>query len=76
MIPYTSETIPAVEASAPATSKWPGWRAVSGRNNGVARATSTPIGTLTNSTQRHDTHSVMTPPSTRPSDPPPITTAV
>ena len=35
-----------------------------------------PIGTLMNRTQRQDTHSVITPPSTRPSEPPPMATAV
>ena len=35
-----------------------------------------PIGTLMNSTQRQDSHSVITPPSTSPSDAPAVTTAV
>ncbi len=76
MNPYTSEVMPAVEVNAPVTSNRPGWRCDSGRNSGAASATAMPIGTLMNSTQRQETHSVITPPSTRPSEPPPMTTAV
>ena len=76
MKPYTSKVMPAVEVSAPTRSNRPGWRGDSGRNSGAVRATAMPIGTLTNSTQRQDTHSVITPPSTRPRDPPPMATAV
>ena len=76
MKPYTSRVIPAVEVSAPTRSNRPGWRSDSGRNSGAVRATTMPMGTLMNSTQRHDTHSVITPPSTRPSEPPPMATAV
>jgi hypothetical protein len=35
-----------------------------------------PIGTLTNSTQRQDAHCVITPPSTSPSEAPPVITPV
>ena len=35
-----------------------------------------PIGTLMNSTHRHDTHDVSAPPRTNPSEPPPADTAV
>ena len=76
MNPYTSEVMPAVEVSAPTRSNRPGWRCDSGRNSGAVSATTIPMGTLMNSTQRQDTHSVITPPSTRPSDPPPMATAV
>ncbi len=76
MKPYTRAAMPAVEVSAPARSNRPGWRCDSGRNTGAAMSTAMPIGTLTNSTQRQDTHWVMTPPSTRPREPPPMATAV
>ncbi len=44
--------MPTVEVSAPATSKWPGWRSDSLIQRGVARAMSSPMGTLTKSTHR------------------------
>ncbi len=72
----TSEAMPAVEVTAPARSNLPGWRSDSVRKSGAASMTAAPIGTLMNSTHRQDTHSVITPPSTRPSDAPPIETAV
>jgi hypothetical protein len=73
---YTSAAMPAVEVSAPAMSNRPGWRRDSPRNRGAASSTAAPIGTLMKSTQRQDAHSVMIPPSTRPSDAPPMATAV
>src|ERR1022692_4331069 len=48
-----------MEVSAPVTSKWPGWRAVSAMNRGATSTTRIPTGTLMNSTQRQDTHSVI-----------------
>ena len=40
---------------------------------GVIATTAMPIGTLMNSTQRHESHSVISPPSTSPSELPPVT---
>ncbi len=73
---YTSDAMPRVEVSAPATSKRPGWRGVSATYRGAAASAISPIGTLMNSTHRQDSHSVITPPSTRPSDAPPVMTPV
>ena len=72
---YTSAVIPPVEVSAPARSNRPGWRGDSVMNSGVTATTRMPTGMLTNSTQRQDAHSVIRPPSTRPSEAPPISTA-
>jgi hypothetical protein len=72
---YTSAVIPAVEVTAPVRSNRPGWRADSVTNIGVTASTTMPTGTLTNSTQRQDSHSVITPPRTRPSEAPPMATA-
>src|SRR5262249_1089460 len=67
MMPYTSEAIPAVEVSAPATSKWPGWRPVWGRKSGEARTTIPPIGPLTTTPHRQHPPPVITaPPPTPP----------
>jgi hypothetical protein len=74
MNPYTSVVTPAVAVSAPARSKRPGCRGVSVTNRGVTAITARPIGTLMNSTHRQDSHSVITPPSTRPSEEPPVIT--
>ena len=74
MKPYTRADTPAVEVIAPVRSKWPGWRLVSRTNSGVIATTAMPIGTLMNRTHRQDSHSVITPPSTRPSDDPPVIT--
>ena len=67
--------MPAVEVTAPARSNRPGWRGDSLMNSGVTAMTAAPTGTFTNSTQRHEAHSVMTPPSTSPSEAPPMSTA-
>jgi hypothetical protein len=64
-----------MEVSAPVRSNRPGWRGDSVMNNGVTASTAIPTGTLMNSTQRQDTHSVMTPPRTSPSEAPPMATA-
>jgi len=53
-----------------------GTRAVSATKRGAAISTAIPIGTLMNSTQRQSSHCVITPPRTRPSELPPITTPV
>ena len=74
MNPYTSAVTPAVAVSAPARSKRPGCRGVSATNRGATATTARPIGTLMNSTHRQDSHSVITPPSTRPSEEPPVIT--
>src|SRR5690348_14138655 len=74
MNPYTSDVTPAVAVSAPARSKRPGCRGVSVTNSGVTATTARPIGTLMNSTHRQDSHSVITPPSTRPNEEPPVIT--
>jgi hypothetical protein len=74
MNPYTSVVTPTVAVSAPARSKRPGSRGVSATNRGVTATTARPIGTLMNSTHRQDSHSVITPPSTRPSEEPPVIT--
>ena len=68
--------MPPVEVIAPARSNRPGWRGVSATNRGVIATTAMPIGTLMNSTQRQSSHWVITPPSTRPSELPPVMTAV
>ena len=68
--------MPSVEVSAPARSSRPGRRGDSAMNRGPISSTAMPIGTLMNSTQRQENHSVMIPPSTRPSEPPPIMTPV
>ena len=73
---YTSAPTPATEVIAPARSNRPGTRAVSATKRGVAISTAIPIGTLMNSTQRQSSHCVITPPRTRPSELPPITTPV
>jgi hypothetical protein len=75
MNPYTSAVIPAVEASAPARSNRPGWRSDSVMYSGASAASSTPMGTFTNSTQRHDSHEVRIPPASRPMAPPATATA-
>src|SRR5262249_56976386 len=74
MNPYTSAATPAVEVIAPVRSNRPGSRGVSVTNSGVAATTARPTGMLMNSTQRQSSHWVITPPSTRPSDAPPVTT--
>ncbi len=74
MNPYTSAVTPAVAVSAPARSKRPGSRGVSPTNSGAIATTARPIGTLMNSTHRQDSHSVITPPRTRPSEEPPVIT--
>ena len=53
---------PSVEVTAPARSKVPRLRGVSGRTARPTRMTASPIGTLTNMTQRQDAHSVSMPP--------------
>jgi hypothetical protein len=53
----------------------PARRAAAGSTSRAASATAMPIGTLMKSTQRQESHSVMNPPSTRPSELPPVTTA-
>ncbi len=63
-----------MEVIAPVRSNRPGWRGVSDTNSGVSATTRMPIGTLMNSTQRQESHSVIRPPSTRPSELPPVTT--
>lgn len=75
MKPYTKEAMPSVEVIAPAMSKRPGWRSDSLMYSGVRKAISTPMGTLTNSTQRQSSHSVSMPPVSRPMAPPPADTA-
>ncbi len=75
MKPYTSATMPSVEVSAPAMSKRPGWRSDSLMYIGVRTAISTPMGTLTKSTQRQSSHSVSMPPASSPIAPPPAETA-
>ena len=67
--------MPVMEVTAPVRSNRPGWRGDSVMNSGVTASTAIPTGTLTNSTHRQDAHSVMTPPSTRPSEAPPMATA-
>jgi hypothetical protein len=72
---YTSAAMPAIDVSAPARSKCPGSRGVSVRNTGAAAATTIPMGRLMRNTQRQDAQAVITPPSTRPRDAPPMATA-
>ena len=67
--------MPAVEVIAPDRSNLPGWRLVSATNSGVIATTAMPIGTLMKSTQRQESHSVISPPRTSPSELPPVTTA-
>src|SRR6266508_18711 len=67
--------MPAVEVSAPPRSNLPGCRFDSLMYSGATAARRTPIGTLTNSTQRHDSHDVSTPPRSRPRAPPATATA-
>src|SRR5438874_13110045 len=50
----------------PGRSNRPGRRAVPGRTAGAARATAMPIGTLTNSTQRHEAYVTSRPPAISP----------
>lgn len=68
--------MPRVEVSAPATSILPLARAVSGTTTRAAATTARPIGTLTNITQRHENHSVRSPPAMRPIAAPPMETPV
>ena len=69
--------MPSVEVSAPARSNRPVLALGLGQHPAGERTSSTrPIGTLTNSTQRHETHSVSMPPAIRPTAAPPIETAV
>ena len=63
-----------MDVTAPARSNRPAWRGVSATNSGAIATTAIPIGTLMNSTQRQDSHSVMTPPSTRPREEPAVIT--
>src|SRR5215472_9339226 len=72
---YTRADMPAVEVIAPAASKRPRWRAELASSDGESATTAAPTGTLTKKTQRHDAHCVIRPPSTRPSDAPPMATA-
>ncbi len=74
--PYTRAVMPMVEVSAPARSKRPWLRSVSGSVVRPSTSRTRPIGTLTNSTQRHDAHSVSMPPAIRPTAAPPMDTAV
>src|SRR5262249_59900075 len=69
--PYTSSATPAVPVTAPATSTGPSRRGDSASTRCAAAATASPIGTLTNSTHRQDTYVVSSPPSSRPTAPPP-----
>ncbi len=68
--------MPNVEVSAPATSKWPCRPSVSCNATRPMAQTASPIGTLTNITQRHDTSWVSTPPATSPMAPPAADTVV
>ncbi len=68
--------MPIVEVSAPAMSKWPRRRSVSGRTARETAISTRPIGTLTNSTHRQDAHWVSMPPASRPTALPPIDTVV
>src|SRR5262249_10247356 len=72
---YTSAAIPVTDVSAPARSKCPGRRGVSARRNGAQAATTIPTGRLMKNAQRQDSHWVMAPPSTRPSEAPPLAIA-
>ncbi len=68
--------MPIVEVNAPPKSNRPVRRSVSGRTRRASAVTTAPMGTLTNSTQRHETNSVSRPPAIRPTAAPPIETAV
>src|SRR5215216_4631613 len=67
--------MPAVEVKAPPRSNRPGWRSDSVMYRGTRLASRMPMGTLTNSTQRHDSHEVSIPPASRPRAPPAPATA-
>jgi len=62
----TSAAIPRVEVMASARANRPTSRGDSPMTSGVAMANATPIGALTNNTQRHDSSDVSTPPRMRP----------
>ena len=74
--PKTSEAMPIVEVMAPPRSNLPVRRSVSGSTRRASATTTMPIGTLTKSTQRHETNSVSMPPAIRPTAAPPMETAV
>src|SRR5215218_6807034 len=67
--------MPAVEVKAPPRSNRPGWRSDSVMYRGTRLARRMPMGTLTNSTQRHDSHEVSIPPAIRPMAEPDTATA-
>ena len=68
--------MPAVDVAAPAASNRPPCRCEAASRRGASATTAMPIGTLMKKTQRHEATCVITPPRTRPSDEPPIVTAV
>ncbi len=74
--PYTSPVMPSVEVMAPARSKCPVVRGVSGRWRRASATSAMPTGTLMNRPRRHETQLVSMPPSTRPMLPPPLATAL
>ncbi len=74
--PSTTPPTPMVQVIAPRRSKWPFRRSVSWSTTRPTSHTVMPIGTLTNMTQRHETHWVSSPPSTRPVAPPAAETVV
>ena len=65
-----------MDVSAPAISKWPWRRSVSRTAVRPSAQTASPMGTLTNITQRQDTSWVKAPPATRPIAPPAADTVV
>src|ERR1035438_2428319 len=69
-----SDASPAVDSSAPGRSRRPVRRGGSVTKRGANTTTASPIGTLMNSTHRHDPPEVKTPPRIRPSDPAPADT--
>jgi len=73
---HTSADMPAVDVSAPARSSLTARRCPRASSRGVTAMTAAPTGTLTKKTQRQDAYSVMMPPRTRPSEAPPMATAV
>jgi hypothetical protein len=65
--PYTSRVTPSVPVTAPVRSNRPDRVAGSGSARGASSTSAIPIGTLTSSTQRQDSHVVIAPPATSPS---------
>ncbi len=74
--PKTMPAMPSVDVNAPAISKWPWRRSVSRTAERPSAQTASPMGTLTNITQRQDTSWVNAPPATRPIAPPAADTVV